>query len=304
MELRHIRYFVAVGKCLSFTKAAEMLHVSQPPLSRQIQEFEEELGVALFDRTGRKTSLTAAGAYLLEEAQRLLEGIEAACRNARAVAEGARTLNVGCVNFFFNTRLAPCIEEIRRIIPIMKLELRVMSTEAQERALMSGAIDVGFARSWIREPGLVFEPVAEESLVLVFSGSFGLEGLPVGECVGRLSERPFIAMGGATAPGLAEAIAKACSRYGFEPKPAYECDDAFSVMGLVSSGLGWSIVPDLELSDAAKSGIARIELEDRITIGMCYRKEGLSEQALGFITVARNYLAGPEAKAAGPDPVR
>jgi DNA-binding transcriptional LysR family regulator len=291
MELRHIRYFVAVGKCLSFTKAAEMLHVSQPPLSRQIQEFEEEVGVALFDRTGKKTTLTAAGGYLLTEAERLLEGIEAACRNARSVAEGTRALNVGCVNFFFNSRLTPCIEEIRRIIPIIKLELRVMSTEAQERALMSGAIDIGFVRSWIREADLEFEPVAEESLVLVFHEGLGLKGLTPVECFARLADRPFIAMDSATAPGLTQAIAKACSRYGYERKPSYECNDAFSIMGLVSSDLGWSIVPDLEFSDASRSGIERVELEEKIAIGMCYRKTGLSEQAQNFLTVARSFLA-------------
>ena len=291
MELRHIRYFVAVARCLNFTKAAEMLHVSQPPLSRQIQELEEEIGVALFDRTGKKTALTEAGAYFIVEAERLLEGIESACYKARAIAEGSRALNIGCVNFFFNTRLAPFIEEIRRIIPIMKLELRVMSTEAQERALMSGAIDVGFVRSWIQEPELAFEPIAEESLVLIFPQGMNLQGLSPSACIERLADRPFIAMGRASAPGLTETIFQACTFYGYDPKPSYECNDAFSIIGLVSSGLGWSIVPDLELNDTTKSGIGIVELEGKIPIGMCYRKTGVSEQAHNFITVARSYLS-------------
>jgi len=291
MELRHIRYFVAVARCLNFTKAAEMLHVSQPPLSRQIQELEEEVGVALLDRAGKKTALTEAGAYFLVEAERLLEGIESACRNARTVAEGTRALNIGCVNFFFNTRLAPCIEEIRRIIPIMKLEIRVMSTEAQERALMSGAIDIGFVRPWMQEPELAFDPVATETLIAVFPKDPGLEELEPEECFRRLADRPFIAMDRVTAPGLVEAIDKACARYGGTPKPAYECNDAFSIIGLVSSGLGWSIVPDLELGEAGGSGIGRVGLEDRIPIGMCYRKDGLSERARHFIELARSYLS-------------
>jgi len=267
-----------------------MLHVSQPPLSRQIQEFEEEVGFALFDRTSKKTTLTEAGEYLLVEAERLLEGIESACRNAKTIAEGSRALNIGCVNFFFNTTLTPCIEEIRRIIPIIRLELRVMSTESQERALRSGAIDVGFVRSWIHDAELIFEPIAKESLVLIYPVSMNIKGSSPAEYIMELSKHPFIEMDHTTATGLASVISKACARYDFTPVPAYECNDAFSIIGLVASGLGWSIVPDLELSDASKSGIGRVKLEDNIVIGMSYRKSGLSEQTSNFITVARSFL--------------
>ena len=117
MELRHLRYFTAVGRCLNFSKAAETLHVSQPPLSRQIQEFEEEVGAALFDRTGRKTRLTEAGEYLLVESERILESIEVACRTAKAISQKARVLRVGCVNFFFNAHLARFLEELGKRRP-------------------------------------------------------------------------------------------------------------------------------------------------------------------------------------------
>jgi LysR family transcriptional regulator, benzoate and cis,cis-muconate-responsive activator of ben and cat genes len=290
MELRHIRYFVAVGRCLSFTKAAEMLHVSQPPLSRQIQEFEEEVGAALFDRTGKKTSLTGAGAYLLVEAERLLESIEAACRNAKAIADKSRALNVGCVNFFFTTRLMPFLEELRRDTPDLRLEVRVMSTEAQERALMSGAIDIGFVRSWIHEKTLAFEPIAEESLALVFPISLQLSGLSPEGCISVLADRPFIGMGRATAAGLAETIATACSKLGFSPTPSYECNDAFSIIGLVTSGLGWSIVPDTELNDSQSSGIGSLQLPDKIVIGISHKKTNLSDEALNFLTMAKSYF--------------
>jgi LysR family transcriptional regulator, benzoate and cis,cis-muconate-responsive activator of ben and cat genes len=293
MELRHLRYFMAVGKCLSFTKAAEMLHVSQPPLSRQIQEFEEEVGAALFDRTGKKTSLTEAGAYLLVEAERLLDGIEAACRNAKAISEKSRALNVGCVNFFFNTSLVPFLEELRSGRPELRMELRVMSTEAQEKALMSGAIDVGFVRSWIREESLAVETVAEEALALIFPETLQLSGSAPAAYFAALSGRPFIGMGRANAAGLADIIAAACSRYGFAPTPAYECIDAFSIIGLVASGLGWSIIPHIELSDSEISGVQSIHLPDKIAIGICYRKAGLSDDARDFIDLAKSYFAHP-----------
>jgi LysR family transcriptional regulator, benzoate and cis,cis-muconate-responsive activator of ben and cat genes len=296
MELRHIRYFVAVGKCLSFTKAAEMLHVSQPPLSRQIQEFEEEVGAALFDRTGKKTSLTEAGKYLLVEAERLLDGIEAACRNAKEIAEKSRALNVGCVNFFFNTRLTPFLEVLRREKPDLRMELRVMSTEAQERALMSGTIDIGFVRSWVHEEALAFDPIAEESLALIFPMSMEISGSSPEACISALAERPFIGMGRATAAGLADAISRACSRFGFSPNLSYECDDAFSIIGLVASGLGWSIVPNFELSDSQVSGIGSLQLPDKIGIGISYKKTELSDEARDFLSIAKAHFSRTQEK--------
>jgi LysR family transcriptional regulator, benzoate and cis,cis-muconate-responsive activator of ben and cat genes len=291
MELRHIRYFIAVGKCLSFTKAASMLHVSQPPLSRQIQELEEEVGAALFDRTGKKTSLTAAGKYLLVEAERLLEGIEAACRNAKAVAEESRALNVGCVSFFFTTSLMPFLEEYRKEKPGLPLELRVMSTESQERALMTGTIDIGFVRSWIKEESLTYEPIAEETLVIIYPKSAELSGSSAKDYLDALVGKPFIGTVRATAAGLAEAIASACSRFDFMPSPSYECNDAFSIIGLVSSGLGWSIVPYIDLSDSQISGVGSFQLPEKIGIGICYKRESTTADAVEFIESVKRHFS-------------
>jgi Transcriptional regulator len=291
MELRHIRYFIAVGKCLSFTKAAEMLHVSQPPLSRQIQEFEEEIGAALFDRTGKKTSLTEAGAYLLEEAERLLDGIEAACRKAKTIADQSRALNIGCVNFFFNTSLMPFLEELKLGRPDLRMDLRVMSTEAQEKALMSGTLDVGFLRSWVQEKSLSFEAVAEEALAIVYPESMGIRPTTPEESFEALSGKPFIGMGRANAAGLVDAISAACARFGKPPVPAYECLDAYSIIGMVTSGLGWSIVPQVELSDSAMTGFRSVLLPDRVVIGVCYRDAALSSDAREFVGLARSYFA-------------
>jgi DNA-binding transcriptional LysR family regulator len=289
MELRHFKYFVAVARNLNFTKAAEILHVSQPPLSRQIQEFEEEIGTALFDRRGKKTSLTEAGEYLLGETERLLEEIDVACRTAKAIAEKTRALNIGCVYFFLNARLTPFLEEVRRRDPELKIEILVMSTEAQEKALQSGAIEVGFVRSWIREAGLVFEPIAEESLSLIFSSALRLEGSPE-ECMAALESMPFIAMARSSAAGLSDSIAALCAEYGVSPSSAYECNDAFSIIELVSSGLGWSIVPDMELGDMDPAKVTCIRLPPKIIIGLCYKAVGLSDKARAFVGMAKEHF--------------
>lgn len=285
-----MRYFIAVGHCLSFTKAAQKLNVSQPPLSRQIQELEEELGLALFDRAGKKTRLTEAGEYFLAEAERALESLDAACRTAKTISEGRRTLNIGCVNFFFNSRIAPCIEEIRRIVPVLRIDIKVMPTEDQEKALLSGALDVGFVRAWVHDPGLVFEAIGDESMLLIFPKSLDLADLSLKDCLSKLSDYPFVGMDRTMAAGLAQTIANACTKLGISPKPAYECNDAYSIIGLVASGLGWSIVPDLDLSEAAMPEISCRELQDKIVIGMCYKKGDISDQAKDFIVVAKSFL--------------
>lgn len=291
MELRHLRYFIAVGHCLNFTKAAELLHISQPPLSRQIQEFEEEVGAPLFDRSGKKTSLTKAGEYLLIEAERILDEIESSCRTAKAIAEEPRSLNIGCVSFLLNAYLTPLLEEIKRRIPNRKIEIRTMSTEAQERMILTGSLDFGFVRSWGQEDQLIFEPIAEETLSLIYP-SGEASGSSPGECLQSLEGKPFISTSKVFASGLSSLIAEACADYGVAPPAAYECNDAFSIIGLVSNGLGWSIVPDLELRDAIPNGIGVMPLPPRkITTGICYRENGLSPQADEFLRIAKAFFS-------------
>lgn len=293
MELRHLRYFVAVGRCLSFTKAAEALHISQPPLSRQIQELEEEVGTALFLREAKGVSLTQAGEYLLGEAVKTLEGIEAACGTARMIGQRARALNIGCVSLFLSAGVAPFLDKVREGHPELRLELLVMPTEAQEKALLSGGIDVGFARSWIGQEGLVFEPVAQESLAMVFPAS---EDLPAASevpeaCMKALSGRPFIAMSRSSAAGLVDRIEAACGAFGVAPLVSFECNDAFSIMSMVAAGAGWSIVPSLEMQSVKVAGIRSVRLPQTLVIGMAYRADVISDDARRFIELAREHFA-------------
>jgi DNA-binding transcriptional LysR family regulator len=292
MELRHLRYFVAVGRCLSFTKAAEALHISQPPLSRQIQELEEEVGTALFLREAKKVSLTRAGEYLLGEAEKILEGIEAACGTARMIGQRARALNIGCVSLFLGTGMAPFIDKVRAGHPELRLELLVMPTEAQGKALLSGGIDVGFARSWIGQEGLAFEPVAQESLAIVFPASGDFPEEPEA-CMKALSGRPFIAMSRSSAAGLVERIEAACAAFGVSPSVSLECNDAFSILSMVAAGAGWSIVPSLEMQSVNVSGIRGVKLPQTLVIGMAYRADVISDDARRFIELAREHFASP-----------
>jgi DNA-binding transcriptional LysR family regulator len=291
MELRHLRYFSAVARCLSFSKAAEELHISQPPLSRQIQGLERELGVVLFDRSGKAIELTKAGEYLKIEVERILDSVDIVARTVKVIGEvEASSLRIGCVNFLMYSTLPPFFELVRERDPDMKLELSVMSTEAQEKAIRSGAIDIGFVRSGIGDEKLVFEPLSEERLAIIFPSSTRLSDDPTA-CIESLRYSSFITISPTTAPGLAEKVQSVCAGYGCVPNVGYVCSDAYSIIKLVSSGLGWSIVPDLAYRDAAIAGVSVVMLPQTMVLGLCHGKAFLSERETRFIALAKEFFA-------------
>jgi DNA-binding transcriptional LysR family regulator len=291
MELRHLRYFAAVAKHLSFSKAAEELHISQPPLSRQIQELERELGTRLFERKAKKIEFTKAGDYLHIEAQRILDSVEMVARTVKVIGETqSSSLRIGCVNFLMYSVLPPFFEIVREKEPGMMLELSILSTEAQERAIRSGAIDVGFVRSWEGEEGLVFEPLSEERLAIIYPGTAEMETDPA-RCIEGLRESAFVAISPVTAPGLAEKVRSICEEYGCVPNIGYVCSDAYSIIKLVSTGLGWSIVPDLAYRDAAIAGVSIAMVPQTMVLGLCYGKAELSENEKRFIDLAKGFFS-------------
>jgi LysR family transcriptional regulator, benzoate and cis,cis-muconate-responsive activator of ben and cat genes len=291
MELRHLRYFASVARLLSFSRAAEELHISQPPLSRQIQELERELGSSLFDRKGKAIELTKAGEYFKIEVQRILDSVDMVARTVRVIGEAeASSLRVGCVNFLMYSTLPPFFELVREREPGIKLELSVMSTEAQERAIRSGAIDLGFVRTWEGEESLVFEPLSDEGLAIIFPSSSKLPAEPAA-CMKSLRASAFISISPSIAPGLAEKVRSICAEYGCVPNVGYVCSDAFSIIKLVSTGLGWSIVPDLSYRDAATDGVGTVPLPQTMALGLCHGKARLSEQETRFVELAKEFFA-------------
>lgn len=292
MELRHLRYFIAVARRLSFTKAAETLRLSQPSLSRQIRELERAVGTPLLDRSGKSIRLTAAGDYFLCEAERLVDGIDAACSTARDIASRSRVLSIGCVHFFFSKGLAPLLEKLREEDPGLKVEIRILSTEAQEKALLSGGIELGFVRSWVRGNPLSFEPMTEESLSILFHSSVPMpSGASATECLSALSGLPYIGLAPSAASGLVDVIDSACGAFGLRPEPSYVCNDTFSIISLVSAGLGWSLLPNFELTDKLPSNLRSLSLPcKKIVIGVSYREESLSPEGAHFLVRAREHF--------------
>lgn len=284
MDFRQLTYFLAVAEELSFSRAADRIHISQPPLSRQVMDLEEELGTRLFERTAKGVRLTEAGSFLKIEAKRIL-GLEERTRSRiRDMASGGeRTLRIGFVGSAMYSFLPDFIAALKKELPGLKLELEELSSESQARALTSGKIDLGILRSWIQEPGIAFEPIAEETLSMVFP--VGEETADPPKRLSDLAGEPFIGFSRSCAPGVSELAQRICERAGFIPRTIFIANEYASVLRLVSAGLGWSIVPSMTLGSKGP-GLGSVELDDlaeRLVMGTAIRSDENDE----LVSVAR-----------------
>jgi len=242
MELRHLRYFVAVAEELHFGRAARRLNISQPPLSQQIRALEAELDVELFARAGRRVELTHAGRMFLERARQALAGAEDAMQAARRAGRG----EIGGLSIAFihaaTYRLLPDILRVFRArMPNVELSLIEMPGSEQMLALNDGAIDVGFLRPPIANAALDVHLLLREPLVV---------GLPPRHRYARLDEvtlrqladEPFVMYTPGRSP-LYGQVVSACSRAGFVPRVVQHSMHIMTLIGLVRSGVGIALLP-------------------------------------------------------------
>src|SRR3569833_3004135 len=183
MELRHLRYFVAVAEELNFGRAAERLHLAQPPLSRQIMQLEREVGATLLERTKRSVRLTSAGAVFLDNARAMLALADEAVIAARRVAEGhAGTLTLAFVGSAMLSILPEILREARHRLPEVNLVVNEMTTGEQVDALLEDGLDAAFLRPGVVHPELTSVAILREDLVV---------GVPVGH---RQSSMPVLSI--------------------------------------------------------------------------------------------------------------
>src|SRR5450432_266347 len=168
MELRHLRYFVTVAEELHFGRAAARLHMAQPPLSRQIQLLEAELGFQLFERSRRRVELTPAGGALLGGARQVFDTLDVAIHDARSASQGeSGRLVVGYPSSLAYSGLTELLRAFRSRVPGVEVTLRELSPGEQLSALKAGNLDVGFVRSSLDDPSLSAELVRREALMVV-----------------------------------------------------------------------------------------------------------------------------------------
>ena len=246
MELRHLRYFVAVAEELSFTRAAERLHIGQPPLSQQIQALEGEVGARLFERSKRWVRLTEAGKLFLEDARAILAQSQRAAERARRAQRGeAGELRVG---FTFSTPFTPlfarAIRRYRQLYPDVALTLHEMTTLHQIDALEARKLDLGFVRppEVALPEHLELTTLRRDPLLLVLASDSSLARKRKVK-VADLADLPWVMYPKASGVGINHAILAMCAAAGFVPQIAMEAGEAATIIGLVAAGIGVSVLP-------------------------------------------------------------
>ncbi|MDR6353784.1 DNA-binding transcriptional LysR family regulator [Pseudomonas psychrotolerans] len=240
MELRQLRYFCVLAKTLNFTRAAELLHIAQPPLSRQIQQMEDELGVVLIER-GRPLKLTEAGRFFNEQAAQLLEQFERTCADTRRMSEASkRFLSIGFAPSTLYGQLPDLIRRLRSHGDI-ELNLAELITLQQVEALKRGRIDIGFGRILIEDPSITQVILREDPLVAVLPEGHPLLAAPVS--LAQLARQPFILYPGSPRPSYADHVLKLFANQGLNIHVAQTPNELQTAIGLVAAGVGVTLVP-------------------------------------------------------------
>lgn len=292
LELRRLRYFVAVAETLHFGRAATRLHISQPPLTRQIQQLEAELGVVLFRRSKRRVELTEAGGHLLVEARRLLGDAELIGERIRRVASGEiGQLTLGFISAVDYSILPLLLSAYRKSYPDVTLDLRELTTDVQRRELNEGRIDAGMLLAPADDDGLATLPLLHEPLVAALPASDPLANGRGKLQLKLLAERPFVTFPRPIATSLHDMIFNFCRRAGFEPRVTQEAIQLQTIVSLVSAGLGVALVP-ASLRSLGRTGVVYRSLRETsplLTVLLAWRRGNRSASLAHFVTVARAF---------------
>lgn len=284
MELRHLRYFIAVAEELHFGHAAERLHIAQPPLSQQIKGLEEELGVQLFNRTKRKVELTPAGSMFLPEARLTLQQAERAKRMAIDAQQGVRgLLRVGFVTSASYSILPVLVRRFRRENPLIDLELMEMTPCQQLDAMEKGAIDAGLLRPPVGHECLELKTLIEEPLVAALPSDHRMAEQKAVN-LKMLSDDAFVLFPRHHGPGIHDVIMKACHESGFVPEVSYSPNEMQTILAYVAGGLGISLVPQSLSGFHAGSIVYRPlrGLKATVELALIRRREDSSEILSAF----------------------
>jgi DNA-binding transcriptional LysR family regulator len=301
MELRHLRYFVAVAEELHFRRAAERLGIKQPPLSLQIRQLERQLGTSLFRRLTRGVELTETGALLLDESRGILDQVERIKAGVQSRARG----ETGCIHLGFAgaTCFQPLVPGIirayRERYPSVLVSPEQSNTPLLVAGLRRGEIDVAFVRPPLSDgEGLAVEPLVEEPMLIVlpeWHPRAGDRSMPLA----ALAPETLILFPRTIGPGLHDAIIASCQRAGFSPKLGQEAPQISTMVHMVAAGFGVSIVPQ-SIAQIRLEGVAYIRIEGEAPgapISLAYRRDDRSPIVRNFVASARRHSHTPHQSA-------
>lgn len=255
MELRHLRCFVVLAEELHFTRAAERLHIEQPPLSRAIKELEDELGVLLFDRDRRGTQLTAAGAAFLQDARRLFSVLEQARENVRAIASGLRgSLRIVVSDGAINPRLSAFLVQSREEEPEIEIRLSEAPLAEQLRGLRSGDFTLGFAHTADVGDGIVAESIWQDPLVIAVPARHELlahKEIPLHE----LGSHPLVLCDPSVCEGYCRELARLLRSLECEPNVVEHVSSLDMMLTLVGAGFGVGFTTETRIATCQRSDV-------------------------------------------------
>lgn len=264
MELRHLRYFLAVAEELSFTKASEKLFISQPPLSRQIKELENKIGAKLFDRNNKKVTLTVAGKYFKEEIENHLQELESIVLKAKKISENVNgEYRIGYISSTFSDTITKLIQFLTNKYPFLNIKLYEVPTAKQIIALEQSKLDLAIIRSPLMSTKITSIFWFKDSYSVVFNNKITkIES--VNDLV-DLKNEIFVFFNKDYAPQYYNSLIEICSQYGFIPNIVHESNNINSIIQLVKNGLGVSIVPTSLKNNHSYPELSFLELGNKFS---------------------------------------
>ena len=293
MELRHLRYFVAVAESLHFSQAAAKLGIAQPSLTHQIKQLEEELKTALLHRTKRRVELTDAGRLFLEDARDIVARADRAAMTARRAGhatEGRFRVGIGyCMDQW---RVADAVSTFSGRHATIRVELQTMAVPLQAEALLGQTLDVGFVRPPITNSGLISETLTSEPLVAALPMKHRLaahKSLPLS----ALADDAFILPPRRVVPVYHDIVLKACREAGFVPHSPHEADHLHMLLAMVTGGSGVALVPAF-VRRLKPPRVAFVFLQPSVAtleLALAWRRNDTSHLVNEFLEVVRQRLA-------------
>ena len=288
MELRHLRYFIAVAEELHFGRAARVLGISQPPLSQQIQALEQELGARLFERTNRRVALSEAGRLFLDEARLVLAQVDRASDVARRAQLGELgELKIGFTTSApFTSSIPQAIFAFRQSYPAVHLALQEMNSMEVAAQLEDESIQVGIMRPLALPESLVVVELLREPLVAIINAGHPLaQGSEQGLHLSELANEPFVFFPRTYGSGLYAQMMDLARAAGFTPLITQEAGEVMTIIGLVAAGLGVTVLPASYRRMRIDGVVYRTLLDPDATsaVWLVQRKDQQSPMARAFV---------------------
>lgn len=296
MEMRQLKYFAVLAEELNFNRAAARLHISQPPLTRQIQQIEGELGVQLFLRLPKGLALTPAGVTLLDDARRILGLLDAAKDRAGKAGRGEiGRLDVGIFGSAIFNHIPRLLLQFRNLHPNVQISLFEQTKAEQLQALRERRLTIGFNRHVSAEPDIMVETVYLEPLLVALHSAHPLAQKKA-ITIRQLNAEPLILYPNNTRAGFADHVMTLFRDEGLQPRVVQEVKDVVTAVALVSSGFGLCITPEAANS-LRLPGVVYRPLQGKpvptIDLVCLYRRDDSSPILAAFLDLVRSFDANP-----------